>query len=92
MEYKKIPTTPEVWAVIRASHRELVVFSTYSAPDGEPHGNPDKCRMMTEYGFKDFEFPTIGAETTWNKDPECSWGKLSEKHNYWLCVAVHDEE
>lgn len=87
-DYKRIPTSAEVWAVIRARHPELKVFSSYSAPDGDQFGNPDECKMMTEYGFEDCDYPIIGAETTWNKSYDKPYERLNEKHIYWLCVAV----
>lgn len=89
-KYTKRTTTPEVWAVIRASHPELVVYSSYSAPDGDRFGNPDKCKMFTEYGFKDSDVPIIGAETTWEKDLEYEYKRVNEQTEYWLCIAVDD--
>lgn len=91
-EYKKIPTTPEVWAVIRASHPELVVFSSYSAPDGDYlGGRPAINVMMTEYGFPDSDMPIIGAETTWKEHPTDKFKRDQEDHKYWLCVGANDE-
>jgi len=90
--YKKITTTPEVWAVIRASHPELKVFSTYSAPEGDQFGDPDVCKMMTEYGFDGCNYPIIGAETTWDRDPDPkSYKRQNEKTIYWLCVGIDNE-
>lgn len=88
-DYKKIPTSAEVWAVIRARHTDLKVFSTYSAPDGDQFGNPDQCVMMTEYGIPGADVPLIGAETTWEKDPECDYKRVKETHRYWLCTWVN---
>lgn len=92
MNYKKIPTTPEVWSVIRASHRELTVFSSYSAPEGDMFGDPSICKMMTEYGFSDCDVPIIGAETTWKRHPEEQYKRDQEKHKYWLCVGINEDE
>ena len=88
---KKVPTTPEVYAVIRASHPTLKVFSTYSAPDGDSFGNPDECVMMTVFGFEDCDYPIIGAKTTWEKDLEDPYIRENEKHEYWLLVAKGSE-
>ena len=86
-DYRKIPTSAEVWAAIKAKHPELRVFSSYSASDGDPYGNPNKCTMMTEYGFDGCGCPLMGAETTWYKN----YDELSDKkHVYWLCVPVDD--
>ena len=90
MEYKRVKTTAEVWAVIRASHPELKVFSSYSAPDGDQYGNPDICKMMTEYGFPQCDIPIIGAETIWDKDPSDSYIRTNEETEYWLCVGIED--
>jgi len=87
-DYKKIPTSPEVWAVIKAAHKELCVFSSYSAPDGDLYGNPDKSRMMTEYGFRGCNCPIMGAETTWDKNPDKPHERINEHSNYWLCASV----
>lgn len=63
MEWKKIPTSPEVWAAIRARHcDEMVVFSSYSS----------NGRMETSYGFKGHDYPIIEACTTWDIDSEKS--------------------
>ncbi len=91
MEHKKVETSPEVWAVIRARHPELKVFNTYSAPEGDHFGNPNVCKMMTEYGFNDSDCPIIGAETTWDRNPN-GHERLNEKHQYWLCLPIEPEE
>ena len=88
----KISTSAEVWAVIRARHaNDLVVFSSYSAPDGDPYRSSDKCEMMTEYGFKDSDYPFIGARTTWQKHPTIEYKREHEKHEYWLCIPEPQE-
>ncbi len=86
--YKRVSTTAEVWAVIRASHPDLIVFSSYSAPDGDGFGDPSECKMMTEYGFPLSDLPTIGAETTWEKDPEKEHKRINERTLYWICVGI----
>lgn len=89
MEYKKIPTTPEVWAVIRARHHnDLVVFSSYSAPDGDYFGNHNEGRMMTEYGFQGADCPLMGVDTRWNIDHDKPYNRINERHEYWLCVPM----
>ena len=90
--YKKIPTSPEVWAVIRARHPELKVFSTYSAPDGDSFGNPDECKMMTEYGFEGCDYPIIGYEVTWDKNYDKTYERLNEKRIFWLCIPLVDSD
>lgn len=88
-DYKKIPTTREVWAVIHASHyKHLKVFSTYSNPHGDD-GMSIIPTMMTEYGFVDSDYPIIGAETTWSKQSDGT--RADEKTRYWICVAIEQE-
>ncbi len=94
--YKKIPTSAEVWAVIHARHRgELKVFSSYSAPDGDPHGDPTQGRMCTAYGFERGDWPVIEARTTWDIERDDSGNAKStrknEKHEYWLCAPVQPD-
>lgn len=91
-EYKKIPTTYETWKAINISHPELKVFSSYSAPDGDCFGNPDKCEMMTEYGFDGCDYPIIGARTTWDRDSEKPYKRTNESHSYWLCIGVKQDD
>jgi len=92
MEYKKTPTTPEVWAVIKARHhKDLMVFSSYSAPDGDRFGDPDQGRMMTEYGLVNAGCPLMGADTRWDIDREKLHKRINERHEYWLCVPVDSD-
>jgi len=59
-EYKSAPTSPEVWAVIRARHPEMVVFGCFSNPNGtEFGGNGSKGEMFTSYGFNGGDYPVI---------------------------------
>jgi len=90
-EYKKVPTVYAVWKALKAAHPELKVFSSYSAPDGDQFGNPNVCRMMTEYGFNGTDFPIMGAETTWDRDSENPHKRPNEQHKYWLCVGKEFE-
>jgi len=87
MEYNRVSTTPEVWAVIRASHPDLTVHSTYSNPDGSCEMGRGYPEMLTEYGFDGAPYPLIGARTTWEKG-EKDWERINERHQYWFCVAI----
>jgi hypothetical protein len=87
-----IKTTKEVWAVMHASHPELKVFCSYSAPDGSEYGDPDRCEMMTEYGFPSCDEPIMGARTTWDKAPKGDRTRPNEKTEYWLCNPVGEED
>lgn len=93
MEYKRVSTTVEVWSAVMAAHRDnMGVFSSYSAPGGDMFGNPKVGVMLTEYGFKGFDVPLIGAETRWDIDPIEPCKRKNEITKYWLCLAVEDEE
>ncbi len=93
MTYKKIKTTPEVWAVIRASHPELTVFSSFSDPEGGSEYGDGTPRMETAYGFRGGDFPIIEAKTTWEyaKDEEKPRVRKNEKHEYWLCLPIKED-
>jgi len=91
MDYKKIKTSEEVYATLMRQHfGELRVFSTFSAPDGDYFGDPNVCRMMTEYGFDNTDIPILGIETTWDRQVENTYERVNEQHKYWLCIGVSD--
>lgn len=89
-DYRRVTTSPEVWAVIRARHPEMCVYGSYSAPDGDQFGDPSKGKMFTSYGFVQGDYPVIEAKTTWDIDPESPRGRKNEQHEYWLCVPVKE--
>lgn len=93
-DYKTIPTSAEVWAVIQARHgRELHVFSSFTDPSGTFNGGPGKQgKVFTSYGFKDGDFPIMEAETTWEIDCEKPYERVNEQHKYWLCLPVRQED
>lgn len=85
---KAIPTSPTVWVAILSKHSDdLVVFSSYSAPEGDQLGNPDQGVMDTTYGFRGADCPLMRARSTWDIDRSKPFGRRNEKHEYWLCVA-----
>ena len=84
--YKRVKTSAEVWAVIRARHPEMKVFGGYSAPDGDQFGDPSKGKMFTSYGFDKGDYPVIEAETTWDIDLDKIHNRLNEQHEYWLVL------
>jgi len=90
-DFKKTPTSPEVYAVIQATHRnQLEVFLSYSAPDGDQFGNSSQGVMETGYGFKGSDYPLIIARTTWSIDRENLSNRVDEIHQYWLCIGIKD--
>lgn len=90
MEYRKIATSAEVWAVIRARHKDLVVFGSYSAPDGDQFGDMSIGRMDTSYGFRNSDYPLIEASTTWTIDHDQRHNRIDEITEYWLCIPISD--
>ena len=90
-DYKKIITSAEVFAVIHARHKDLKVFSSYSAPDGDYlRGNTTGGVMFTSYGFDNADFPIMEAETKWDIERETPFKRVNEQHTYWLCVPVKE--
>ena len=87
-EYSKVPTSAEVWAVLKARHgAELRVYGSYSAPEGDSFGDPSIAVMMTEYAFEDAKWPLLGARTTWAVG-DASYPRKTESTQYWLCVRT----
>ena len=53
-DYKRIPTSFEVWAVLVAHHLPaLRIYGSYSAPEGEMIGGKLLAVIKTEYAFED---------------------------------------
>ena len=90
-DYKRVSTSAEVFAVLRARHPELVVFGSYSAPDGGQFGDPSKGKMVTSYGFEHGDFPILEAQTTWDINPEVRYKRVNEQHEYWLCLPARGD-
>lgn len=93
-DYKTVPTSPEVWAVIQARHgKELKVSSSFSDPSGTFNGGCGKQgRMETSYSFSDSDYPLMEARTTWDIDRAEPHKRINEKHEYWLCLPKREEE
>jgi hypothetical protein len=84
--WKAIPTSREVYAVIRARHAdELNVYGSSTAMEGnELH--PRQGYMYTSWGFKGADFPLMEAETTWDLNPENLTDQPNRVDKFWLCV------
>jgi len=93
MEYRRVTTSREVWAVIHARHGdELVVHGSASHPQGSAHGNPTEASMFTSYGFKDAPIPLIEAKTTWDFNHEKPSERANEHTDFWLCTACQEDD
>lgn len=90
-EYTRVPTSPEVWRSIKASHgAKLKVFGSYSNPSGND-GISSTPTMFTSYGFGGAAFPIMEAETTWEIDPERPFDRVNEQHSYWLIYVTQEQ-
>lgn len=91
-DYVSIPTTPEVWAVIHASHRgRIQVHESFSNPDGRFHGGDGTHGVMeTAYSLGGTDYPIMRARSEWDIKEDGKRGE--ESHKYWLCVAVKRSE
>jgi hypothetical protein len=96
MNYKRIPTSAEVYAVIFARHRhQLKAFASFSDPDGTYQGADGTTgRMDTSWGIDGADCPLLEIRSTWpitrdgNGEP-----KTGERHNeYWICYPVEQGE
>jgi hypothetical protein len=87
-DYKRIPTTEEVWLTIKKNHPELRVFSSYSAPQGDFYSGYTQACMQTSYGFYDNDYPIIEAKTTWTFQVDRPYERIDEIHKYWLCIPI----
>ena len=91
-EYTKIETTPEVAAVLRASHRHLAVFESFSDPNGRAFGGSGEVgRMETAFGFPNTDYPLLYCRTTWLIVADAPSARSEEKHEYWLCIGKQGE-
>ena len=90
-DYRRVVTSAEVFAVIRARHTSMKVFGGYSAPDGDWSGDPNKGKMFTSYGFERGDYPVIEIQTTWDIDHEHPEKRFNERHEYWLCLPVKED-
>ena len=90
-DYKTVQTTVEVWCAIRQAHPELIVYGSFSAPDGNYFGNQNEGKMFTSFCFKQGNFPIIEVETTWQVDREDPTYRTREQSRYWLCLPVIED-
>ena len=91
-DYKLFPTTRDVYETIYGVHfSQFCVFATISQPDGNPHGDPDRARMYTEWGFKDADYPTIAIDETWQVNRYHPHQRIERNVQYFICVARRSE-
>lgn len=91
--FRKVKTSAEVWAVLRARHSDdMELFSSFSDPTGSMFGRSNVGRMETEWAMRGAGGPMLAALTTWDIDPEQAYKRINEKHEYWLCFSSGEEE
>lgn len=90
-DYITVQTNYEVWSAIRTFHGDMVVYGSFSAPEGNYYGNQDQAKMFTSYGFEQGNYPVIEAETTWDIDRENPHKRQNEQHKYWLCLPLKED-
>lgn len=84
----RVPTTPEIYGSLLSQHLgDLHVFSTYTKVGVT---EPERCEAFTVWGFKDSDWPFMGAESSWLEEPD-TYKRLDEKHEYWLCSPLGEE-
>lgn len=92
-DYKRVPTSAEVWSVIKARHPDLRVFSSFSNPDGTFNGGDGtRGEIFTSYGFADSDYPIMEARTTWDITIESSYERINTVHKYWLVLLKKVDE
>ena len=86
MNGKWIKTTKEVYFNIYETHKEdLGVFSSFSNPT--PSHLQHTCEMMTEWGFKNSDFPIIKYQRRWDHEA----GTDSATTEYFLFLPKKEE-
>lgn len=82
--YQRETTTPEVWAVLHASHPNMTVHGSNT--------QPERGYIFTSYGFAGGYFPVVEAVTTWDVDPEKPHDRRNLVTRYWLCLPCKPDE
>ena len=82
-----IETTLDVWKEIRKTHPEMIVYSSYSAPNEFDCGG----EMYTSYGFSEGDYPVIAIKTIWDIDPGNPYDHLNKKSTFWFCCPQNVE-
>lgn len=89
MNYKSIPTSVEVYAVIFARHKDqLEPYGSYSDPTGTSFGGDGTMgQMNTVYAIEGC--PVIEINTKWEITNNVPHEYVSQ---YWLCIALEENK
>lgn len=92
-EFERIPTSAEVYAVLRARHGDQMrVYASFSDPDGTFNGGPGEIgRMDTIWSIDGCDFPILEIKTTWDIDPVRPHQRTNVESSYWLLVGRKEE-
>lgn len=92
--YQCLTTSPEVWAVIHARHKDdLKVFSSFSDPQGTQFGGGGTLgRMETCYGIDGADYPLIGARTSWDIGDNNERKNIRTEHYLFAIEKVTNDE
>ncbi len=92
-DFRLIPTTRNVWIAIWAKHKnELVLFSSFSNPNGTFHGGAGKRgEMWSTYGISGCDYPLIEIRTTWEIHQDRPHERMYEQEEYYLCLALKSD-
>ncbi len=87
-----IPTSSDVYYAIReAHHKDLIIFSSYSAPEGDQYVDPTKGVLSTAWAFKDSDRPIIKTTVEWDIDEDNPDSRKNVKSSYWLSRPAAQE-
>lgn len=88
INYVRIPTSAEVYAVVMARHRDdMVAYGSFSDPDGTFNGGPGEVgRMDTMWALRDTDFPILEINTRWDIEPG-GIQRRNQTSDYWLIVG-----
>jgi hypothetical protein len=88
---KRIKTTPEVGRAICQAHKDtLMLYGSFSNPDGGFMGFSGRGEMMSQYSF-DGIVPFIELRTTWEIETPEQIERVNEVHEYWLFVPSAED-
>ncbi|MCA7900719.1 hypothetical protein LGM39_15170 [Burkholderia cepacia] len=91
-DFKRIPTSAEVYAVLMARHKDqMSCYGSFSDPDGMFNGGPgERGRMHTLWALADTDFPILEIHTEWEIDPAQPSKRLNMTSKHWLIVGKRE--
>lgn len=90
MEWTRVTTSRECYAVITVAHPDLVPHSSCTDMTGQFSGG-SRGRIETEWGFDGAPIPLVGCSAVWDIVAG-SDKRANEERRYWLCVPLEVPE